>query len=175
MDRSELEMPELSDVETDFGYEESEEEDNGMLEYNDLGAGADDGPPQYNDLGAGDDDGPPQYTSCSAGADEGPSSPKFRSLGDELVAAPPRVQRRGGGPPRLTDFVKYGMMWAGDVMQYLVKSDAGTKLLIATLGKHPDMGWRLLVHLAELGDEETQRDTIRICCATSKYERWSST
>ena len=77
-DRGELEM--FSDVETDIGDEDSEEEDkSGLLEYNDLGAGA--------------EDGPPQFTSCSAGADD--SSPKFRSLGAEPVAALPKGQRRG--------------------------------------------------------------------------------
>ena len=76
-DRSELEM--LSDVETDFGDEESEEEDNGgLLEYNNLGAGA--------------EDGPPQFTSCGAGADEG-AAPCFRSLGADDAEAPQATGR----------------------------------------------------------------------------------
>ena len=53
---------------------------------------------EYTDLGAGADDGPPQYTNCSAGGDEGPP-PQFRSLGgdgnDEVLLATGRGEDEG--------------------------------------------------------------------------------
>ena len=154
------ELSDWSDVETDDGGEEFFEDDfAGVAPTQALVL---DGP-AYCALGAEVADPAPAFRPL--GGEVADPAPAFRSLGGEVSVPAPRKQKN---PPRLQSFVMYGMMQAGDVVQYLVKSDAGTQMLVGTVGRHKGAGTCLIVDLADLGADETQRDVLRVCCA--RYE-----
>lgn len=152
------ELGDWSDDETDDGGEEFYEDDTTKVHFTGVAPTG----PAYRSLGGEVAD--PAYR--SSGGEVADPAPASRSLGGEAsVPAPRKVQKN---PPTLQSFVMYGMMQAGDVMQYLVKSNAGTQMLVGTVGRHTGAGTCLIVHLADLGADETQRDTLRVCCA--RYE-----
>ena len=77
-------------------------------------------------------------------------------------------------PPTLQNFVEFGMMQADDEMRFLVKHDSRLRELPGTVGWHQSYGWRLFVHLVDLGNEATQHELLRRCCPAEKLPKVAS-